>query len=101
MVRAADPFVRVLVRRPHAYFFLGEYLAPEGSRMSGAVDGVTLDDGTRLPIPGVYVLDSTGEPLARAGLLGADAMDRLLEVLRETEEPSSEPGREAEHGSDG
>lgn len=73
--------MRVLVRRPHAYTFLGEYLAPADSQMTGAVDGVTLEDGTRLPIPGVYVLDSSGDPLGRVSLLAEDAAEQLRDLL--------------------
>lgn len=100
MVRAADPFVRVLVRRPHAYFFLGEYLAPDGSGMSGAVDGVTLDGGRRLPIPGVYVLDAAGEPLASVSLLAAEGRERLLEALGAPADAPDGTARDADEGSD-
>ena len=49
--------------------------------MSGSVDGCVLDDGTRLPLPGIYLLDSGGVLDGYVGLEATDARRRLLSAL--------------------
>ncbi len=63
--------------------------------MAGAVGGVTLDDGTRLPIPGVYLLQGDGQPTGFVGLLSEDARERLLTELGAPPALAEPPDRES------
>lgn len=74
VVRAADNFVRVIVRRPHAYLFIGNLFEDRGGIKSATPGGCTLADGSTAPLPGIYVLDSDGafeasSEVSKAGLL--------------------------------
>ena len=74
VLRAADGFVRVIIRRPHAYFFINDRFEDRGGIESASPAGCTLADGSTAPLPGVYVLDADGNvegssTVARAGLL--------------------------------
>ena len=70
MVRLADDFVRIIIRRPHAYFFLKDLFGSS----QGFTDGST-------PLPGVYVLDPKGKFQTSVGIAVEDAKDRLIEAL--------------------
>ena len=61
MVRAADDYVRIIVRRPHAYFFIGDLFKARGGIQTATPSGTTLVDGSSAPLPGVYLLDSDGK----------------------------------------
>ena len=56
--------MRVIIRRPHAYFFLNETFADEGGIASANPAGCVTEHGTELPLPGLYVLDSEGRFVA-------------------------------------
>ena len=73
--------MRILIRRPHAYFFLGEQFKEEGGVASSNPLGCVLADGSQAPIPGIYLLDAEGAVTARVSLLGANARKDLLEAL--------------------
>jgi len=73
--------VRVLIRRPQAYSFLEEHAAGEGGAWRGTVEGVQLDDGALLPLPGIYVLDPAVGLRRRVGLKGEDALRELRSAL--------------------
>lgn len=82
MVRASEGFVRVIIRRPHAYFFLGEQFKDQGGVASGTPQGCVLGDGTPVPIPGVYVLSADGDVEGHVALAGKNAREELLKALK-------------------
>jgi len=66
--------VRVIIRRPHAYFFINDLFEGRGGIKSATPAGCTLADGSTAPLPGIYVLDADGKvegssTVARQGLL--------------------------------
>ena len=74
MVRAADDYVRIIVRRPHAYFFIGDIFEDRGGIQSATPQGCSLADGSAAPLPGVYVLSPEGKyeassPISKGELL--------------------------------
>ena len=81
MVQAADDYVRVIIRRPHAYFFLGDLFRDRGGLKGATPSGSTLGDGSAAPLPGVYVLDSQGKFEASTGLTGSADRDELVRIL--------------------
>ena len=91
--------MRVLIRRPHAYWFLQQYpdLLESLFRPApgDAPPGVIVVDGTKAPIPGFVFLSAAGELQGMVALQGPNAR---LELLRTMEELSSKgrskkPGR--------
>lgn len=81
MVEAAEDFVRVVVRRPHAYSFIQDLFAGRGGLRSATIAGVTIADGSSAPIPGIYLLDSEGGFIESVHLKSATARDDLLEAM--------------------
>lgn len=61
MVRAADDYIRVLIRRPHAYFFLEDVFPELVSLGRATPKGFVRTDGTVAPLPGVYLFNSDFE----------------------------------------
>lgn len=92
VVRATDEYVRVIVRRPHAYFFLNEIFAAEGGIASATPAGCLTADGTELPLPGLYVVDSEGEFVATTKI---HSVEEVLDMLEDpqvlSDSASSEP----------
>ena len=82
VVKEAAKFVRVIVRRPHAYFFLKEKFDTGGSLM-GTMTGVTFGDGTVVPLPGIYVLNTEGVVENQVAIASSDAKEDLLNALRQ------------------
>lgn len=74
MVRAADGYVRVIVRRPHAYFFIGDIFEDRGGIKSATPKGCSLADGSTAPLPGIYVLGSDGSFEASSGISKAELL---------------------------
>ncbi len=81
MVRAAEDFVRVVIRRPHAYTFLQELFESRGGIQSATPAGCRIADGTTAPLPGIYFLDATGEFLESVALMDALARVDLLGAM--------------------
>ncbi len=77
MVRAADNYVRVIIRRPHAYFFIGDIFADRGGIESATAQGCSLADGSTAPLPGIYVLGSDGTYEASSGISKAGLLKML------------------------
>ena len=73
--------MRIIIRRPHAYFFLGEQFKDQGGVASGTPQGCVLGDGTPVPIPGAYILNADGDVEASVALAGKDARRELLDSL--------------------
>ncbi len=80
-MRAADGYVRIIVRRPHAYFFLADLFEDRGGMRSATLAGSTLADGTTAPLPGIYLLDAEGGFLESVALASANARDEMLDLL--------------------
>lgn len=81
MVRAADAYVRIIIRRPHAYFFLQDTFAGRGGIRSATPAGCVLADGTTAPLPGIYLLDEDGDFLESVALAGATVGEDLVDTL--------------------
>lgn len=82
VVRASEEFVRIIIRRPHAYFVLDEWFKDQGGCVSATPEGMVLGDGGTVPLPGLYVLNAEGVVVTSAGLVGEDARSTLLKALR-------------------
>ena len=63
MVKASQKFVRVIVRRPHAYEFLRKF------------------KGQEVPIPGVLILGDDGKLLGASSLESAEELAQKLHDL--------------------
>jgi hypothetical protein len=82
VIQASKNLVRVIVRRPHAYFFIKDKLAPKTSpTMKGTPAGVTFSDGTVAPLPGAYLMNAEGVVEASVALSNRDAKSKLLKML--------------------
>ncbi len=73
--------MRIIIRRPHAYFFLEDAFAEEGGIESGVVAGCRVADGTLAPLPGLYVLSEDGEVEKRIALTSATTPEGLVRAL--------------------
>ena len=73
--------VRVLVRRPHAYWFVDEHTGDRGGVVGATPAGITLGDGTTAPIPGLYLLSAQGELLGNSELVSPTARMSVLALL--------------------
>ena len=80
-MRAADEYVRVIIRRPHAYFFLQDTFEERGGIRSATPAGCVLANGTTAPLPGIYLLDEDGGFLESVALAGATGGKDLLGAL--------------------
>ncbi len=70
IIRLAERYVTLIIRRPHSYWFLKLVSGFDESASFGAIpDGLKLPSGVTLPIPSVYVLDSDREALDHVALL--------------------------------
>ena len=78
-VRATEAYVRIIIRRPHAYTFLNETFSDQGGIASATPAGCVTADGTTLPLPGLYVLDSDGGFLGVAAIRSVEALVELLQ----------------------
>lgn len=67
MVRAAERYVRILIRRPHAYGFVAEHAPDEEPR----------------PIPGIVFLDPEGRLRGSVVLWGEDCGKNLLREMQD------------------
>lgn len=87
MIAATEGWVRLLVRRPHAYWFLEEHtdvwevmIRPDPTPDAPA--GAIVLDGSRAPIPGFVLLDADGATLGTLPLRDATEAD-VLDALRD------------------
>ena len=71
--------MRVLIRRPHAYWFLNKTFAGQGGLASATPTGGVSADGTSMPIPGLYLLDPDGGFLDATSI---QSVDEVLELLK-------------------
>ena len=71
--------MRVIIRRPHAYSFLNETFAEEGGIASATPAGCVTGNGTELPLPGLYVVDSEGRFIAATTIRNVEEIVEMLE----------------------
>ena len=72
----------MIVRRPHAYFFLKDKFETQGS-LQGTTTGVTFGDGTVAPLPGIYLMNTEGVVENQVAIASGDAKEDLLKALRQ------------------
>ena len=73
--------MRVIIRRPHAYFFIEDTFEDRGGISSATPAGCKLADGSTAPLPGVYFLDEEGKHAGSVALAGASA-EQLLDAMK-------------------
>ena len=78
--------MRVIIRRPHAYSFLNETFTEEGGIVSATPAGCVAGDGTLLPLPGLYVVDSEGRFIASSPI---QSTEDVLDMLNDPDAPST------------
>jgi len=84
-VKLASRFVTLIIRRPHAYWFLKKVSGFDENAPFGAIpDGLKLPDGVVLPIPSVYILDSSGGAIDHIAVDGRGSRYGLEELLRKS-----------------
>ena len=70
--------MRVIIRRPHAYWFLNRIFADEGGIASATPSGSVSAAGIERPLPGLYVLDSDGSFVAATTIRSVDEVVQML-----------------------
>jgi hypothetical protein len=96
VVRATKDYVRVIIRRPNAYIFLNQTFEQEGGVVSATPAGCVTEDGTVLPLPGLYVLDSEGQPLATTPIRSVEELTGVLSGVEDVGDSSSKASVEVE-----
>ena len=86
MIRAADDYVRIIIRRPHAYIFLRELYANRRGVKFDTPQGGTLADGIVVPLPGIYVLNADGKVQASSAI----SKPELLKALGAGSQPDQD-----------
>ena len=81
MIALAEDYVRVLIRRPHAYWFVDEHTKERGGVVGATPSGITLGDGSTAPVPGLYTLSEDGALLGTAELVSPAARFAVMELL--------------------
>ena len=71
----------MIVRRPHAYFFLKDKFETQGT-LQGTTIGVTFGDGTTAPLPGIYLMNAEGVVETTVAIASGNAKKDLLKALR-------------------
>jgi hypothetical protein len=74
--------VRVIVRRPHAYFFIEDTFEDRGGIGSATPQGCQLADGSFAPLPGIYFLDEDGKHVTNTGLTSTDDLLKAMAKAR-------------------
>ena len=70
--------MRVIIRRPHAYFFIDETFKEQGGIRSVTPAGCQLADGSLAPLPGIYFLDEDGKHIASAAITSAENLREAM-----------------------
>ena len=84
IVEGSRDFVRIIIRRPHAYWFLFELDGEEEPRnVSATPDGVVINDGDLLPIPSFFFIDTDHNVLGNVGLAQSDALGKTLGLMKD------------------
>ena len=82
-MRATDEYVRVIIRRPHAYWFLIDLNGGEDAarNINATPAGVVIDDGDLLPIPSLFFLDADKNVLGHVALVDDGAREKTLDLM--------------------
>jgi len=81
--RLTARYVTLIIRRPHAYWFLEHVSDPNETASVAAIpSGLRLSSGVVLPIPSVFVLDGDGEVLDQVALADSNAASLLRQTLK-------------------
>jgi len=85
VIAGSQDFVRIIIRRPHAYWFLMDLGGgdDDSRSISATPAGVIIDGGDLLPIPSFYFLDADKNVLGNVALADDGALDRSLELMAE------------------
>lgn len=97
MVRETEGYVRIIIRRPHAYWFLNQTFADEGGIASATPAGCVTGDGTELPLPGLYVVDDGGNFVAATAI---HDVDEVVEMLADPEPRGDSDAQDASSPSE-
>jgi len=82
IVEGSQNFVRIIIRRPHAYWFLFELDGEEEPMsVSATPEGVVINQGDLLPIPSFFFIDPDRNVLGNVGLAQPDALAKALELM--------------------
>ena len=82
IVEGSQDFVRIIIRRPHAYWFLSELgREQEPMSVSATPAGVVIDGGNLLPIPSFFFIDPDQNVLGNIALAQPDALPKTLELM--------------------
>jgi hypothetical protein len=74
--------VRIIIRRPHAYWFLSELgREQEPMSVSATPAGVVIDGGNLLPIPSFFFIDPDQNVLGNIALAQPDALPKTLALM--------------------
>ncbi len=89
VVEGAQGFVTVIIRRPHAYWFLEKIagLNRQTDTIIATPRGLELPKGGTLPIPGIYFLDADQAVLGEVALAEPGARRKLLELMEDLSTP--------------
>jgi len=83
VVEGSRDFVSIIIRRPHAYWFLQDI--GSNGRMSlsvrGTPDGLYINDDDLLPIPSLFFLDADRTVLGNVALAEPAARDKVLDHM--------------------
>ena len=83
IAKLSGEFVRLIIRRPNAYWFLEELTGTSNEQSVLALpEGLKIGDREILPIPGVYFLDPNREVRGTIALLESGAQRALEETMR-------------------
>ena len=85
VVAGSQDFVRIIIRRPHAYWFLMDVGGGDDTSrsISATPAGVVIDDGDLLPIPSFFFLDSDKQVLGNVALAEPAAGEKVLDLMAE------------------
>lgn len=91
-MEAAGDYVRLLIRRPHAYWFLEATYGESGGLGTAEPSGARTGSGERLPLPGLYVLEPVPEGAEPRGRCPITSVDQVVAFLRGAGAPGAGDG---------
>ena len=83
VIEGSQGFVSIIIRRPHAYWFLTDLGGGEQAarNINATPAGVVIDGGDLLPIPSLFFLDADKNVLGRVALTDDGARDKTLDLM--------------------
>jgi hypothetical protein len=85
VIAGSQDFIRIIIRRPHAYWFLMDLGGgdDDSRSISATPAGVIIDGGDLLPIPSFFFLDADKNVLGNVALADDGATAKTLELMAE------------------